>query len=245
MSMKRYLDNAQRNNRDTYVGVDGTIDDQLYYTDDQVFSADGNGMPEAAAPAAVPQSQPYIITISNASAVAVNNFDVLGAFAYINNTGFSAGSLTINGVTISSSIPNYTYQQLLYQTMNMPFTVGMTYYASTSGTNLQVLQPISVTTADANGNSASRLLVPNVDPYQNQQGIIALNTPYSIDGNTKLTISSVLASSVFQLKFYPADNINPARGLRGTPISRQFGNPQIVKSSIAVLDGQTIKSRLG
>jgi len=68
---------------------------------------------------------------------------------------------------------------------------------------------------------------------------------YRIDGYTKLTISQVLPSAVFQIQFYPADNINLARGLSGRPASRQFGNPNIVKSSVAVIGGDTVKARLG
>ena len=59
------------------------------------------GNASGAAPAA--QSQPYIITISNASAAAVSAFDVLGAYTYINNAGFTNGSVTSSGVTISSA----------------------------------------------------------------------------------------------------------------------------------------------
>ena len=65
------------------------------------YGADG----EAAAPAAptmaqMRTSQPYIITISNASATSTSNFDILGAYQYLGTGTFSSGSL-VSGNTVS------------------------------------------------------------------------------------------------------------------------------------------------
>jgi hypothetical protein len=104
---------------------------------------------------------------------------------------------------------------------------------------------MTLNTRDANGNQALKTLVPTIDPYQQQTNIVAMKQNYRIDGFTKLTIATVLASTVFRLHFYPADNINIARGLAGRPVSRQFGSPNIVRSSVAVIGGDTVQSRLG
>jgi hypothetical protein len=180
---------------------------------DQFFDADGDG---AAAPQAggVPSmgamrtSQPYIITISNASATSVSNFDVLGAYQYLGTGTFSSGSLTSGNITVSSAISNVTYQEFLYQSMNSPFAVGLT-----------------LNTRDANGNQALKTLVPTIDPYQQQSGIVALNQLYDIDGFTKITISTILPSVVFRMHFYPRANLNVARGLRGNQVAADFGSP--------------------
>jgi hypothetical protein len=175
-----------------------------------------------------PQSQPYIITISNVSATAVSNFDVLGAYTYLNNAGFANGSLTISGVTISSAIANVNYQQFLYQSMTQPFSVGLTYIESVSGSSSQISQTFTLNTQDANGNQLLRTIVPTIDPYQQQSTIVAVKQLYSIDGFTKLTFASVGASVVFRLHFYPASNINLAAGLQGSSVAQQYGNPNIV-----------------
>jgi hypothetical protein len=127
--------------------------------------------------------------------------------------------------------------------MNSPFSVGMTYIQSATAN--QIVQPLNLTTQDANGNSATKAIVVTIDPYQQQSGVVAVKQLYRIDGYTKLTISSLAASAAVQFQFYPADNINIARGLSGRPASRQFGNPRIVKESIAVVGGDTIQARLG
>ena len=186
----------------------------------QKLSADGGNGGAA-------QSQPYIITISNASATAVSNFDVLGAYTYIGNAGFSGGSLTISGVTISSAIANVNYQQFLYQSMNQPFSVGLTYIESVSGTSSQITQTFTLNTQDANGNQMLRTIVPTIDPYQQQSTIVAVKQLYAIDGFTKITFTTIAASVSFRVHFYPATNVNLASGLTGAPVTQSYGNPNI------------------
>ena len=170
---------------------------------------------------------------SNTSGSAVSNFKVLGSYEYLNNSGFTAGGdLVIGSITISSGISGITYREMLYQFMNNPYSVGLTYVQSATAN--QILETISVNTRDANGNEAQKTLVPTIDPYQQQSTVLAMKYAYRIDGFTKLIIRQILANATVKLYFYPSDNINLARGLAGQNVSRQYGNPGIVKA-------QTIK----
>jgi hypothetical protein len=235
--IKQYLQAAERNAHERYLSADGFLDQNNQFAGgEDYFNADA--APAAAAPApAAKRSQPYIIQVSNASAAAVSNFDILGAFTYLQNTGFSSGSLTISGVTISSSLSNVTYQAFLYQSMNAPFKVGATALESLSGSSAQITEPITLTTQDANGNYASMVMTPWVDPYQQQTDRVILSEEYSIDGYTKLTISTIRASVVFRIRFFPADTINIARGLAGRNPSQQLGNPSLVRNQTVVVKG--------
>jgi hypothetical protein len=238
MSVRNYINNARNKANEKYMSWTGNaapmnggyanMDASQF---NQAASVGRNMRPASgtAAPAAAtaPQSQPYIITISNASATVVDNFDVLGAYTYLNNSGFVNGSLTIDGVTISSSITNVNYQQFLYQSMNQPFSVGLTYIENVSGSSSQITQTFTLNTQDANGNQLLRTIVPTIDPYQQQSTIVAVKQLYSIDGFTKLTFASVQASSVFRVHFYPSTNINLAAGLQGSSVAQQYGNPNI------------------
>ena len=225
--IRKYLENAKSFANERYMNAIGF---DYFAGGDQFFDADGEG---AAAPQAggVPSmgamrtSQPYIITVSNASATSVSNFDVLGAYQYLGTGTFTNGSLVSGQITVSSAISNVTYQEFLYQSMNSPFAVGLTYIESVSGSSTQVSQTLTLNTRDANGNQALKTLVPTIDPYQQQSGIVALNQLYDIDGFTKITISTVLPSVVFRIHFYPRANLNVARGLRGNQVAADFGSP--------------------
>lgn len=222
-----YLQRAQRSAMENFSNADGFIDSDLSFTGDDFFNATGSSNGTA------PTSQPYIINVTSASGSAVANFEVLGSYQYINNSGFTAGGdLVIGSVTISSGIAGVTYQEMLYQFMNNPFSVGLTYIQSATAN--QILAPFSVNTKDANGNVAQKALIPTIDPYQNQTTVLTVKQAYRIDGYTKLIISQVLANATLTMQFYPADNINLARALGGQSVSKQFGTPP-------VSNGQTIR----
>ena len=230
-NIRKYLADAQNRANEGFLNADGFFDDDLNFTaGDDFMSANGND----AMPAAAPTSQPYIIQVANTGS-AVSSFQILNSFTFINNAGFTNGSLTIGNVTISSAIPNVTYQQMLYQFMNNPYSVGLTYIQSASQN--QLLQTISVSTQDANGNLAQKPLVPTIDPYQQQTTVLAMRYGYKIDGFTGLIINQILASTTVTIYLYPSDNINLARGLAGRPVSREYGSPGIVRSQPVKLVG--------
>jgi hypothetical protein len=226
-SIQKYLQNANRAVNEQFVGVDGFIDDDMYFTGAEGFFSADAALSAPVAAASPMRSQPYIITVSNASNAAVTT-NVFGAYIFLNNAGFSNGSLTIDNVTITSNLSNTTYFNLLNQSSVSPFTIGSTLISSVNGTTSQVLQPITLTTQDANGNQAVKILTPVIDPYQLQSGVIELKQAFRIDGFTKLTFS-IFASSSVQFQFYPADTINIARGLAGNPVSKQYGSPRIIR----------------
>ena len=226
-NVRKYLANAQRNAMESFSNADGFIDNDLSFTGDDFFNATGMGGGN------VQTSQPYIIDVTSTSGSAVSNFEVLGSYQYINNAGFQTnGDLVIGSITISSGISDVNYREMLYQFMNNPYSVGLTYLQSATAN--QVLETISVNTRDANGNLAQKTLVPTIDPYQQQTTIIAMKYAYRIDGFTKIIIRQVLANATVKLYFYPADNINLARALGGQSVSRQFGTPPVT-------NGQTIR----
>lgn len=226
-NVRRYLANAQNNAMESFSNADGFIDNDLSFTGDDFFNAGGMGGGN------VQTSQPYILDITSTSGSAVQNFEVLGSYQYINNAGFQAnGDLVIGSVTISSGISDVNYREMLYQFMNNPYSVGLTYIQSATAN--QVLETLSVNTKDANGNLAQKTLVPTIDPYQQQTTIIAMKYAYRIDGFTKIIIRQILANATVKLYFYPADNINLARALGGQSVSRQFGTPPVT-------NGQTIR----
>ena len=228
MSVRNYLAKAQRSAMENFSNADGFIDGDLSFTGDDFFNAGGDSMQQS-----VQTSQPYIVNVTSTSGSAVSNFEVLGSYQYINNAGFTAGGdLVIGSITISSGISDVTYREMLYQFMNNPYSVGLTYIQSATAN--QVLETLSVNTKDANGNLAQKTLVPTIDPYQQQTTIIAMKYAYRIDGFTKIIIRQVLANATVKLYFYPADNINLSRALGGNSVSRQFGTPPVT-------NGQTIR----
>jgi hypothetical protein len=229
-NVRKYLADAQNRANESFSNADGFIDQDLSFTGDDFFGADGGN---AGSMQSIQQSQPYIVVVTATSGSAVSNFDILGSYQYINNSGFTAGGDLVVGIcTISSGIANVSYREMLWQFQNNVFSVGLTYMQSTNAS--QILSTVSVNTRDANGNVAQKSLIPIIDPYQQQTNVVAMKTPFRIDGFTKLIIQSVSASSTTKFYFYPADNVNLARALGGSAVSKQFGSPNVT-------NGQTIR----
>lgn len=226
----KYLQRDRQAAHAQFANMDGFANNDLYFVGGQdnpsFFNADAAADQQAVAR----QSQPYIINLSNASAAQVSNFDIFGAYEYL-NTGrgtWSGGSLTISGVTISSGLPNVDYQFLLGQSQLSPFSIGRTQIVVGSGSSTQASQAIVVNTKDANGNAAQIAITPLFSPFQQQTNTLIVPQMFRIDGGTKLTMN-ILASVSFSLYLFPQDNINIARGLSGMPVSQTYANPQLGK----------------
>lgn len=236
MNTRNYLAMARSRANERFYGADGFIDDDLNFAgDDSFFGADGDAMSPVA-----PTSQPYIVTVTYTGVGNTGTIDLFSAFTYLNGSNspswtWSAGSLTYgtapSQVVVSSALSNVTYQQLLFQSMNNPFSVGLM-YIQCNGTNFasQLVVPITLTTQDANGNQAQKILTPTIDPYQQQNNVLALRQPYRMDGFTKLTIPYIQTGTSYTIRVYPSDTINLARGLAGKSVSQDYGNPGIVKA---------------
>jgi hypothetical protein len=117
--------------------------------------------------------------------------------------------------------------------MNKPFSVGLTYLQSANTS--QVLETITVTQKDVNGNVASKVLTPTVDPYQFQTDKVAFKFEYRIDGFTFLTISQLLAAATLKMYFYPSETVTISRALAGRRAVQDYGNPRVVNGNVITL----------
>lgn len=215
-------------------GFDNFDDDYSGYDIDEYDNADG-GMDSA------PTSQPYIVSIRNTNTASGFPVTILGAYT---NLGSTSPSYNNNGaISISMGIAGITYSEFLYQSMNKPFQVGLTYFQSATAN--QVLETITIVNKDINGNESQKVLVPTIDPYQQQSTIIALKFAYKVDGFTSLVISSVLASATAKVYFYPSETASPSRALAGRKPVANYGNPNIVKGDTIKLAPSTTRALMG
>jgi len=224
MSFEKYFNEVRNFANENFHSFDGAFE---FSNDDYGFSdydnADGLGGTVDA-----PTSQPYIVNVANTTASAISNVTLLGAYSFIGTTAPAYGNTS--GISITMGIANITYTEFLYQSMNKPFTVGLTYM--TSATSAQVLETITITQKDVNGNVASKVLTPTIDPYQYQSDKIAFKFEYRIDGFTNLVVSSILANATLKLYFYPSETVAISRALAGRRAVQDYGNPRVVGQNV-------------
>jgi len=233
--IQKYLQDAKNNASAKFAHADGEFGSSTKNGDKGFSNATGS-MPASMTKA--PTSQPYVINVTSTSGSPVADFSILGSNTFLYGSAgatWTNGSLVIGSITISSGTPGVTYQQMLAQFTQQPFTCGLTYYkSSTAG---QIDQILSVITRDANGNSQTMPIVPTIDPYQQQSNVIVIPNVFTVDGFTSVVIASVLANATVTFQLYPADKINLARGLDNQSVGANYSNPGIVKAQEVVVKG--------
>jgi len=222
---EKYFNEVRENASNDFLSFDGAFE---FSNDDYGFSdynnADGIGGTMSA-----PTSQPYIVNVQNTNTVsAISNVTILGAYSNIGQTAPAYGNST--GISITMGIANITYTEFLYQSMNKPFSVGLTYLSS--ATAAQVLETLTITQKDVNGNVASKVLTPTIDPYQYQNDKVAFKFEYRIDGFTNMVISSVLAATTLKIYFYPSETVATSRALAGRRAVQEYGNPRVTGQNV-------------
>jgi len=133
-------------------------------------------------------SQPWLWTWVNPSQGIQN----IGLFLFavrqsdINISNVGSEEITSNGVAISGNIP---YSYVLESQIGAPIKI----YAIDiqCEDNRQILEPLTYTREDSNGNGITHQCIPTIDPYQDQTGVI-LNKKvkgFILDGETSLSFN--------------------------------------------------------
>ena len=242
MDLRKYFSEAQDEANENFFNADGFSDD--YDFADEDYSFDGgydDGFDMATGRGSAPTSQPYIISVVNTNTTTAFPVTILGA----NNTLAYTSPNWQNSaaISITMGISGISYSQFLYQSQQKPYQVGQTYYQSSTAN--QVLETLSLVSVDASGNTATKTLVPVLDPYQQLSSVIVIKYNYIIDGNTSIVISSVLASATVKIYLYPAETVSTSRTLAGRRAVRNYGNPNIIKSDTLKLSSGTLRALKG
>ena len=244
-NLRNYFSQAQDEANDSFSNYDGFEDDMNFVGDDEFDGFDGDGDDAfdmaSGGMMSAPTSQPYIVVLTNTNTATAFPVTILGAY---NTLGFSSPNYQNSAsISITMGISGISYAEFLYQSMNKPFVVGLTYYQSSTAN--QVLETLTLIQKDVNGNESQKTLVPTIDPYQQQSNVIAIKFSYKIDGFTSVVVSSLFASATAKLYFYPAETSSIARTLTGKRAVSGYGNPNIIKSDKVVLSNSALRELRG
>jgi len=249
--LRNYFLQAQEEANDNFFNYDGyDYDDEDWDfdgDDDDYFEGDDD-WDMASGGSSAPTSQPYIVVIKNTATATAYPCTILSAYNTLKYNGATTPSNWQNSssISITMGISGITYAEFLYQSMNKPFVCGLTYYQA-SGTNAesQILETLTLISRDVNGNETQKTLVPTIDPYQQQNSVIAIKFSYKIDGFTSIVVSSILANTTAKLYFYPAETSSVARTLTGRRAVSGYGSPHIIKQDKLTLSNKAVRKLKG
>lgn len=217
----RYFVEAAKTADKDFLNIQGFADADGY-GDSELLNADAS---PAAANANAPTSAPYIISVTNNTTANVSNVVVLGAGQNLPASVTNYGNPT--SITISMGVSGITYGEFLFQTLNQPFTVGLTYLQSSNAS--QILTPYTLQHKQATGRLCQDPIIPLFDPYQNLSSMTIQKRLFTVDGNTMLTFSTIYASATLNIYLFPSNQINIRRGLLNAPVEESYASPKIVQ----------------
>jgi hypothetical protein len=146
-------------------------------------------------------SQPYIVNIENTTDKPINDVVLFFGNNQNENKFTKDGKYVESGLVISSGIPDVTYKQIVNNFVDNHFSVSLTYIQSI--TSNQVLEKLTFKYQDANGNFFGKVIVPTIDPYQQQTNIVAVKSNYYLDGNSSIILHKIYPKTTLKIYIYP------------------------------------------
>lgn len=142
------------------------------------------------------QSMPYIVTIEN-TGKKEEQAVIFGEYKNLTEDNYGNKKC----IKLSSSIANVSYVEIMRQLSARPEEFSLIRLQSIN--TQQILEPLKLTAADANGNEIQKVIIPNLDPYQQQCTIVQVNETFVIDGNLNIKVK-ILPGQTLQIYLYPA-----------------------------------------
>lgn len=205
-------------------GFDSEMEGNMSYFDDEddsYFDDDNMPMSMASGPGAMTQvSEPYVISYENTTA------GDLTAIIYGYNDYFGAANYGNPAGVVIVNLQGGTYGRLIAQSNNKFFKIGKWRFQSTNLAQLQ--QTLSINHVDANGNQYSKPLNLSImrDAYQQQDDIIDVTKPVTIDGNTFITFV-LKALTTFTISMFPIAVLSGKAKLNGGSFDNKARAPKL------------------
>ena len=167
-----------------------------------------------------PKAKALIFTVANTTTTDITDVEILDA-----NTNFKAdGNGLVAGVTVTYNIPGKSYSDLLGMLISTPMEVAMTRLKSSNTSQLEA--PFTLETSDMFGRTVQDVVTPTANEFAQNTTIVVDETGYILNGQTKITISTLYASASCTWRMYPKVVASSVNALQSNT-ARKFVNPNI------------------
>jgi hypothetical protein len=225
--MKKFVNKYYANLNDMASGTEYLnavgVNDAFDAIGDNFNSVGGYGWANADAPV---QSQraalPYILTIANATTADITSVPLFYGNLYAKNSAALPAGVTYSVTNFSS------YDAFLMQTTQNQFRVAKTYWTSDSAAQVTGIT-FTVINRNADGRELRTPIVPILNKFANQNTVNDNDTPYTIDGNTEVVLSTLYSAQTLIVHFYPEGVVNTKKELSGqNPVTSYSSNPYVM-----------------
>ncbi len=167
-----------------------------------------------------PKSKPLVFTVANTTTNNITDVAILDA-----NTNFKAEDNGLaTGITVTYNIPGKSYSDLLGMLIATPMAIAMTRFSSSNSSQLEA--PFTIETSDMFGDEAKNTVIPTANEFAQNSAIVVDTTPYILNGQTKITISTMYANASCSWRIYPDAVASSINALKQNTV-KKFANPNI------------------
>lgn len=222
-----YINEAERfSGFDSYDSADGDSEGASY------FDNDGFSYADAAPAKSLAVSDPYVIQYTNTT-----TDDVTAILFGYNDYAFATNFGNPVAVVITN-LQGGTYRRLLSQTLGKNFKIGKWRFQSSTSSQLQ--QTLTIFHVDGNGKQYSIPLNLSIarDAYQQQNDILDVSKPVTVDGNTYISFT-LKASATFVMSMFPVSVLSGKAELNGGNVLNQAVAPRLSGKNVAPVIIQT------
>ncbi len=220
---------------DSYDSAEG---DMSYFDNDSMSYFDGDDMSYASGSANVGVSDPYVIQYENPTG------GDLTAILFGYNDYFGATNYGNPAAIVITNLQGGTYGRLIAQSNNKFFKIGKWRFQSATSSQLQ--QTLQLTHVDANGKQYTTPLNLSImrDAYQQQNDIIDVTKPLTIDGNTFITFT-LKAGATLVISMFPVSVLSGKAELNGGAFMNNARAPRLSGKNVAPVIIQTTQDVKG
>lgn len=235
-----YINGTERmSGFDSYDSYEG---DMSYFDDDDQSYFDGDDFSYAAGPGSRSMvSDPYVIQYENTGLVNVTAI-LFGYNDYFNVTNFgNPAAVTITNLQTGTIAG---YGRMIAQSNNKAFKIGKWRFQSTSASQLS--QTLQINHVDANGKQYSTPLNLSIarDAYQQQNDILDVSKPVTVDANTYISFT-LLAGVTLVISMFPVEVMSPKAKLNGGNQLNAARAPRLSGKNVAPVIIQTSQAVKG
>ena len=243
-----YINGTERmSGFDSYDNAEG---DMSYFDNDDMSYFDSDDMSYASGPGASSMvSDPYVISYTNTTTTGSSTTTAV-LFGY---NDYSTATNNGNSTLTVTNLQGGTYGRLLTQSNNKPFKIGKfrfqsaTYVSGGSDNNTsQLAITMTINHVDGNGKQYSTPLNLAIarDAYQQQNNILDVTKPITVDGNTYLTFP-VYANTVLTIAMFPVEVFSTKAVLNGGKTLNMAQAPRLSGKNVAPVIIQTAQAVKG
>lgn len=219
-----YINGAERfSGFDSY---DSNDEGTSYFDNDDMSYADATPAKSLAV------SDPYVLQYVNTTTTDVTAYLFgFNDYAFATNNGNPAA-------VVITSLQGGTYGRLLAQSNSKNFKIGKWRFQSSTSSQLQ--QTLQINHVDGNGKQYSIPLNLSIarDAYQQQNDILDVSKPVTVDGNTYITFT-LKASATFVISMFPISVLSGKAELNGGNVLNTAVAPRLSGKNVAPVIIQT------